>query len=550
MTHHAITLGPVNKILAEARATRELWAASYLLSYISKEIIRKLHDSGVPYDNFLIPTIPGESATAEEKQNSELLKMLNRGDHIKGVGLFPDRIIFKYDDTIELEEITHKVIEELGEKIGEKIGKQASKVTQYLLKYLQCYTLQMEIPDGENAPAIMSPYLDTLELQRNFPQQDERYLNDFFDRVTKSFFIRDAWKKEEESFKTLLEIATIEYQKHPLVEDKLTEFADLRLRNYRTKIHWRDRKAKDDLLDTEVMETLRQHKKEIQLKQAHNYIAIVLADGDNIGSNICKLKGEQYNTFSNLINNTNAAAVDTIKEYGGMNIYAGGDDLLFFAPVVNGNDNIFELLQKLDENFKTAFKDYGTEDKKPALSFGVSITYYKFPMQEAIQSAYNLLFQKAKKEPKNNLALTLQKHSGESFEGVYSMNSESYKIFRELMRDCLKNPNNKLSSIVFKIRENEAMFKAIWEDAKKVENFIDNSFDEDVHKESGIENYLNTIKKLIPQVFKEVHDLADNPKDKNPKDQEAIDKADNKALQTIYGMIRTVSFLISTEIKL
>jgi len=533
MTHHALTLGPIIKTLSEARATRELWAASYMFSYISKMIIRELrHTHKIPYESFLVPTIPDKGA---------LWQMLELDpERPKGVGLFPDRIIFEYEENVELGKIVAGVIEDFAGEVAQKIGKQA--VVDFLKNYIQCYTLQMDIPKGENAPAIISPYLDSMELQRSFAQEDKGLLSEFLNSVTKSFLIKDAWGETKKSFKTLLEVALEEYQNNPIVGEHLAQFAKQRL-NEGT---YQERKQKDDELDTKIMEEVRKNKEELQLKQAHNYIAIVQADGDNVGSIINSLQGEEYTKFSNLINSVNAEAVNEIQEnYKGMNIYAGGDDIFFFAPVFNGEDNIFILLERLDNMFKEAFKGYKMNGKEPSLSFGVSITYYKFPLHEAHRNAQKLLFEKAKREPKNNLALTIQKHSGERFKGVYNLSSCSYKIFQKLMASCLQNPNNKLSSIVFKIRENEAMFKAIWEDAKKVENFIDNSFDEDVHKESDIENYLKTIKKLIPQVFKEVHDLANNP-----KDQEAIDKADNKALQTIYGMIRTVSFLISTEIKL
>lgn len=527
--HHALTLGPIIKTLSEARATRELWAASYMFSYISKMIIKELGDKHkIPYTSYLVPTIPKGGA---------LEKMLEADpDRLKGVGLFPDRIIFEHDKDLDLKSITDEVIENFAGEVAQKIGK--FEAVDFLKNYIQCYTLQMDIPNGKNAPEIISPYLDSMELRRNFKQDDAGLLNEFLNSVTTSFLVEDAWGETKKSFKTLLEVALEEYQNNPIVGDYLAQFANQRLNDGT----YQERKQRDDELDAKIMEELRKHKEELQLKQAHNYIAVVQADGDNVGSIINSLQGEAYTTFSNLINSTNATAANEIEEkYKGMNIYAGGDDIFFFAPIVTKvkdketgewkNDNIFGLLHRLDRDFKEAFKDHGTDKKKPSLSFGVSITYYKFPLYEAHRSAQELLFKKAKKQPKNNLALTIQKHSGESFKGVYSMRSESYKIFSTLMAHCLQNPNNKLSSIVFKIRENEELFKVIGASETQVKNFIKNSFNEPVHDEQGKRDYLNIIIELIPKVFAEKSDPDD-------------------ALQTIYGMIRTVSFLISTEIKL
>jgi len=532
--HHALTLGPIIKTLSEARVTRELWAASYMFSYISKEIVKVLINRGVNEDDFLVPTIATPLQTILGENRGELV----------GIGLFPDRIIFKSPEEIDLKSIAETVIKQFVEKVANAIGTSKDDVSDYLLKYIQCYTLQMDIPDGKNASAAISPYLDSMELQRSFTQVDKDFLSAFFNRVTRSFLVQDAWKEQQNkenfhSFKTLLEIAFEQFKE----EEEYKAITRTRRQNYVNDWVWKKLKEEDDKLDKNLLDTLilkyKKHEK-TPLKQAHNYIAVVQADGDNVGSIIGHFEGEayrnDYKTFSDKINEVNADAAKKIKDYGGMNIYAGGDDLLFFAPVVNGDTHIFDLLRDINKTFDDAFEPMGEftvngKPRKPSLSFGVSITYYKFPLYEALESAQDLLFEKAKTGDKNKLALTIQKHSGESFESVFGLGSPSYVCLQELMKHCLQNPNNKLSSIVFKIRENEELFKVIGASKTQVKNFIENSFNEPVHDEPGKRDYLNIIIELIPQVFAEKSDPDD-------------------ALQTIYGMIRTVSFLISTEIKL
>ncbi|MBK7787003.1 MAG: hypothetical protein IPJ54_00160 [Saprospiraceae bacterium] len=141
--------------------------------------------------------------------------------------------------------------------------------------------------------------------------------------------------------------------------------------------------------------------------------------------------------FSSALFDFALAATDEIKKYGGKAVYVGGDDVLFFAPVAVFNENlnegngglssIFGLLSALDQKFekylinhpdlKELYKEGGKlHGNVPSMSYGVSITYSKYPLNEARDTAYALL-QKAKsiKDDKNKICFKLHKHSGHSF---------------------------------------------------------------------------------------------------------------------------------------
>ena len=146
-----------------------------------------------------------------------------------------------------------------------------------------------------------------------------------------------------------------------------------------------------------------------QINSHHKYFCIVLADGDNVGKTVShpKLSGVQLKKISEGLMYFGDEATKLIKDYGGLPIYAGGDDLLFIAPVkgVDGT-NIFEFLNKVEKvafkDVQKAIKDCELNDKnglliEASLSFGISITYYKYPLYEALESARNLLFDVAKR---------------------------------------------------------------------------------------------------------------------------------------------------------
>ncbi|MBK8110491.1 MAG: type III-B CRISPR-associated protein Cas10/Cmr2 [Saprospiraceae bacterium] len=154
----------------------------------------------------------------------------------------------------------------------------------------------------------------------------------------------------------------------------------------------------------------------LKLRTYHKYIAVVQGDGDNIGKTIQAIGGDKkmVQNFSTALFDFALAATDEIKKYGGKAVYVGGDDVLFFAPVAVFNENlnegngglssIFGLLSALDQKFekylinhpdlKELYKEGGKlHGNVPSMSYGVSITYSKYPLNEARDTAYALLQQ-------------------------------------------------------------------------------------------------------------------------------------------------------------
>lgn len=239
-----------------------------------------------------------------------------------------------------------------------------------------------------------------------------------------------------------------------------------------------------------------------------------------------------------------------IHEYGGSPVYAGGDDLLFFAPVSmvqarkpddEQGYHILHLLEILNDTFKNYLKEYA--EHNPSLSFGVSVTYYAFPMGEALEQAQNMLFARAKKASgKNAIALAIQKHSGTVFGGIYRLNSASFRQFHKIMQH---DPGQDkeielLKSVTYTLRANEGLLELIGKDDAKVGNFMRNSFNERIHLENGsLKLYLQWIMELIPVVY----DEAEHIKSILPCNNEA-----EKSMHQLYGMLRAVSFLKGEEL--
>ena len=135
----------------------------------------------------------------------------------------------------------------------------------------------------------------------------------------------------------------------------------------------------------------------------HPYYAVLLADGDKMGSSISEAKtiganqeiSKRLSRFAELVG-------ETVKEAKGTLIYAGGDDVLALLPL----HTALECTRKLADQFKA------TLDGAPTLSAGLAIVHHLEPLSEALTLARKA--EKAAKAipGKNALAVTLSKRSG------------------------------------------------------------------------------------------------------------------------------------------
>lgn len=471
----ALTIGPIVKTLMEARKTRELWAASYLLSSLMGRIKMNLDSGG---GNVLIPAIPPA--------------VLNKP--LYGSGIYPDRLFMLadhfYADAKVQEAPADKrdaVVEELIEaKILESIRSLAKdcllaaegqdqatidKATEFWRDFFRIRWVIRELSDitAGRLSIELSPFLDSLELEDTcFPKEPERnYLYELFvpDRLFHCDLIKalkagkgryDGIMRGVSVFPSTSDIAAFElYQKHP------AEMKDL---------EWDHLNEKHEVFYQEILndkDVLRP-----AFRQYHKYFCILQADGDGIGNAIKQLGvPKDYSDFSTALADYGADAADIINKHGGKPIYIGGDDLLLLCPVCSDKGTVFDLINDLD----TAFQKVNL--KVPvSLSYGLNIVYYKYPLFEAIGEAYGIL-KKAKKyktaqgAKKNSVSFQFTKHSGSAFQGVFS--KAFLGVISDAMQHFREDPNSRrsgvVSSLIYKLLTLEKLFADLLEHAKNKE---------------------------------------------------------------------------------
>lgn len=482
-----ITIGPIIETMSYTSTPAGLWTASYFFSEITVSLYQKLNDNH--YDVITVP------------KDVQKYRM-------DGIGQFHDRIYAVVPDGITkdeaqkiVQESIHRVIEEKAQQLcnaisDEKTATILEDCRKGLEAYLQIHYVVMEIGENQVLAQILAGALDALEncqsIVGNLTQ------NPLIRLVSGKRNNSNCYIKRYEPFK------------------KATWF-------------------KGDNESIKDLETL---------FPGQNYFAIVQADGDGMGKIVnaeldndedaaLDTQEKRIRMFSELCMNYTGEAARIIQDYNGIVIYAGGDDLLFLAPVVNvKGENIWKLCQRIATKFNEIFdpgqndkaKAIVQSDKIPSISFGVSINHYKFPLYEAFEDGRNLLFGKAKSYGnKNNFAIALHKASGQSSGYVCCMetrqktNDTMFNKIIEYQDMISKNDaadcNQMLHSMLYHIENQKALYRIAVTDEQKRTKFFENVFDSSMQK--NCEGYINKVNELAGNVLnaKAIIPLQDSDED-------------------------------------
>ncbi len=342
-----------------------------------------------------------------------------------GVGMFHDRFILT-SDTLTLEDV-EKILQEQKDEIAtmvaKSINRNVNKVKTFFTQYIQAYLFETT-GEFKNPIIDISKIMDSIELHTPILETDEDYMRLFLNRdiILESQLAKASFGGKP-SFRALDDIAL----------------------------------GDDDMM-----------------VNANRYIAIIYADGDNLGEFI--EKQSDVTEVSRRLFDFDKKAVKTIDYYRAMPIFVGGDDLIIFAPLLNNGKTVFDLLDNLSEDYKNAL-----DTDESTLSFGVSFTYYKYPLYEALEKSRDTLFEVAKNyKGKNAVAVSIQKHSGQSFEFCVGKNEDAYGKFMELTKSVLSKETELPHAVHHKLEQYSKVFESIPQE--RIGSTFENIFNEDIHK--------------------------------------------------------------------
>ena len=267
----------------------------------------------------------------------------------------------------------------------------------------------------------------------------------------------------------------------------------------------------------------------------YKYICIVQADGDKMGKIVSSISADNVKNVSKALLDYGKQACEKIKEYGGLPIYAGGDDLLFIAPVQGNNNHILGLIDDIDKLYADvvdkSIDNFRPDNLHTYLSYGLSISYYKYPLYEAFKDALELLFYKAKKlKDKNAVSWCLRKHSGSGFKGEISKSDVVYSDLKTIVNASVEE--KQIAAIAHKLKNNENLLDILLKKYLKDNNSDDlkarlENFYKKTMEDTGDNKYTTLTRELLFKLM-----CAADEKTKI----ETI-------LENMYGILRTAKFI-------
>jgi CRISPR-associated protein Cmr2 len=169
------------------------------------------------------------------------------------------------------------------------------------------------------------------------------------------------------------------------------------------------------------------------------YTAILVGDGDNMGSAIGDLKDpEAHRRFSRELDDFARRCHEIVEDHFGSLIYSGGDDVMAFIPLDQALSCAEALRQSFAERMKAALPDVAD---LPTFSAGLAIVHHLRPMNLSLELARRAERLAKSHEGKNALAVILDKRSGAPLERVAAWEDNGAGFVERLLRwsECHRN---------------------------------------------------------------------------------------------------------------
>lgn len=132
-----------------------------------------------------------------------------------------------------------------------------------------------------------------------------------------------------------------------------------------------------------------------------SYYAIIKFDGDSMGDAFRELKtAAEQQELSKQISRFANEVPDVIKQYGGLPVFAGGEDFLGFLPL----SSLFDCVKVLHKSF--------LERIRRTFSMGISIAHLMQPLKAVMEYADRMEASAKRTPDKNAFAVSIIKRSG------------------------------------------------------------------------------------------------------------------------------------------
>jgi CRISPR-associated protein Cmr2 len=441
----AIAVGPVQEFIAAARRTRDLWFGSYLLSEISRAVAESVDSQG---GGLIFP------ASLDVENVANVIVANIDSDNPRSVALKAKqaaqaRWLKFVDDAWERanEAIRQEIWDDQKNDVIEFYAAWVERTDSYSndrAKVMRLLTGRKNCRDFEPARGRARVLKSSLDGQRESVLKDperERRSAALRIRTGEQLDVVGLVKRVAEGHRPYLSVSSIAAEPWlrgygAKLDDVRNECAALGPRVVRKikldqgrppcgynafpyegtvlYVPRHDELVDETGIERERLRGLQQALAKLlsieKLPEPSPYLAVLVADGDTMGSAISNLKDEKTNRcFSHQLAQFGREAKTIVNNHFGELVYAGGDDVLAFLPV----DQCLPCARQLRDTFVELLKEFpNKQGKTPTLSVGIAIGHFMDSLEDLLQ--YGRAAEKAAKavEGKDALAVHLHKRGG------------------------------------------------------------------------------------------------------------------------------------------
>jgi len=430
-----VQVGPVQEFIAQARSTRDMWAGSYLLSWLTAAAMKVFKDAdGV---EFIFPTL----------ENQPLYEMFCGSPADEGlIPTLPNvfMVLVPEKDVKSLTENAEKGLRNELEKIADScLAKMKSLGAEGKLDWEDRWDKQVAAFPIFNWQAVTVSdnwKNDVEKLGREFAAR--RNTRNFEQWQGISGTVKDVlsgkeeiignekfWDANKDFWNGAGPYGAMNCIKRLMPEVYLEQKAGSR------KDFWKYMST-DSTRDIAAgnHDGTKGKDNNGEKKPVNPYMAVIAMDGDRMGVALQKIDSREAHTqFSKtLAEFAEKSAAPIVKEHKGQLVYAGGDDVLAMCPA----DNALNLAKALRDKFVELMRAYidETDYEKLDASCGIAVGHYKFPLQRIVEEARKAEHRAKNKRGRAAFAVTLLKHSGEIVYWGAKWDSKALEVYEDFTR--------------------------------------------------------------------------------------------------------------------
>lgn len=438
MTAHllALTVGPVQELIAAARRTRDLWFGSYLMSEISKAAAKAVRAQG----GALIFPAPDNDADLDPgpllNVANVIVAELNGLDPAAVAAVakkaaqrrwrdFADRV---FDQDVIRSDIWNDQVEDVIEFYAAWRPYQTYQADRAaLIRLLAARKRCRDFLPGKGRPGIPKSSLDGLRESvlrdpREWPEHARRRLRlNEGEQLDVVGMVKRTWTPDggNASYPSVARIAADPWIRllalqqidlEPLIRacralgrDVVHEFnkegkwgypqyaafpfeGTALFRSRHPDLLEETETASDDPKFLQLVKALEQiaaAAKDKKIASAPSpYLGVLVADGDRMGRAISALKSpDEHRKFSQALARFAGAAGEIVRQHHGVLVYSGGDDVLAFVPI----DCCLACARTLHDQFGEMLENWSKKiGAELTLSVGLAIAHFMEPLEDLL----------------------------------------------------------------------------------------------------------------------------------------------------------------------